>query len=194
MRVYSHFAVNTLSNTYLVGLPSGRAILIDPAVFDGGMLELMEHHSYRVTCILLTHSNEDHLAGLRTIMRVYADVRICAAMPNIMNLTAIPVTAGETLDICESSVKVIGMPGYGRDCLAFLIGGFLFSGPALSAGELGAVSNSYAKAILLANVAESIFTLPDETVILPFYGPPTTVAVERRTLPTEDPQEPAELV
>ncbi len=194
MRVYSHFALNTLSNTYLVGLPSGRAILIDPAAFDGGLLELIEHHSYRVTCILLTHSNEEHLAGLRTIMRVYTNVRICAAMPSVMDLTAIPVTAGETLDICDSSVKVIGMPGYGRDCVAFLIGGFLFSGPALSAGEPGAVPNSYAKSILLANIAESIFTLPEETVILPFYGPPTTVAVEGRTLPTEDPQKPGGVV
>ena len=187
MRVYSHFAVNTLSNTYLVGLPSRRAILIDPGAFDGELLELIEHHSYTVTCILLTHSDEQHLAGLRTIMRVYSDVRICAAMPGVMDLTAIPVTAGEAMDVCGSTVDVIGLPGYGRDCIAYLIGGFLFCGLALSAGELGSVSNPYAKALLMENIAESIFTLPDETVILPFYGPPTTVGVERQTLPTEDP-------
>ncbi|MEE8441249.1 MAG: MBL fold metallo-hydrolase [Spirochaetia bacterium] len=188
MRVYSHFAVSTLSNTYLVGLPSGAAILIDPAVFDGGLLEMIEHHSYTVSCILLTHSDEKHLAGLRTVMRVYSNVQVYAAMPEVLDLTAIPVTSGETLGICGGSVDVVGLPGYGRDCVAFLIGGFLFCGPALSAGELGAVSNPYAKAILLANIAESIVTLPDETVILPFYGPPTTVAVERRMLPTEDPR------
>ena len=190
MRVYSHFALNTLSNTYLIGLPSGSAILVDPATFDGRLLELIEHHSYAVTCILITHSEEEHLAGLRTIMRVYDSVRICAAMPGIMDLTAIPVSAGETLDICGSSVDVIGMPGYGRDCVAFLIGGFLFCGPALSAGELGAVSNPYARSILAANIAESILTLPDETVILPFYGPPSTVAAERETLPADDPRKP----
>ncbi len=194
VRVYSHFAVNTLSNTYLVGLPTGRAILIDPAAFDGELLELIEHHSYTVTCILLTHSDEEHLAGLRTIMKVYSDVRICAAMPRIADLAAIPVSDGETLDICGNPVQVIGLPGHGSDCVAFLTGGFLFCGLALSAGELGAVSNPYAKAILLANLAESIFTLPDETVILPFYGPPTTVAVERRTLPMEDPLKLAGLV
>lgn len=193
MRIYSHFAVNTLSNTYLIGLPSRGAILVDPGSFDGELLELIEHHSYTLTCVLLTHSDEEHLAGLRTIMRVYSDVRICGAMSTIMGRTVIPVKTGEALDICGSSVKVIGLPGYGRDCIAFLVGGFLFCGPALSAGEIGSVSNPYAKAILLANIAESVFTLPGETVILPFYGPPTTVAVERQTLPMEDPLKLAEL-
>ena len=193
MRVYSYFAVTSLSNTYLVGLPSRRASLIDPSTFDGELLELIEHHGYTVTCVLLTHSDDEHLAGLRSILRVYSSIRICAAMPQIMEFTATPVKAGETLDVCESQVEVIGLPGHGSDRLAFLIGGFLFCGPALSAGELGAVSNPYAKAILRSNVAESIFSLPDETVILPFYGPPTTVAVERQTLPPEHPIELSEL-
>jgi hydroxyacylglutathione hydrolase len=189
VRVYSHFALNTLSNTYLVGLPSHRAILIDPSVFDGQLLELIEHHGYTVTCVLLTHSDEEHLSGLRSIMRVYSNVRICAAMPQISTFTAIPVSHGEVLDVCDSKVQVIGLPGHGRDRLAYLMGGFLFCGPALSAGELGTVPNPYAKANLLKNVTDSILALPDETVILPFYGPPTTVGVERRTLPTEDPIE-----
>ena len=93
------------------------------------------------------------------------------------------------MDACGTTVEVIGLPGQGRDCIAYLVGGFLFCGTALSAGEFGSVSNPYAKAILITSIAESVLSLPPETVILPFYGPPTTVAVERRSLPTEDPTE-----
>jgi len=71
----------------------------------------------------------------------------------------------------------------GRDSVAYLVGGFLFTGIALTAGEYGKVANPYARAILLQQIRERVFSLPTETVILPFYGPPSTVAAEEATLP-----------
>ena len=189
MRVYSHFSVNTLSNTYLVALRSRTAILIDPSSFDAELLELIEHHRYDVCCILLTHADDHHLQGLHAIKRVYTGTEIFSAVPRVLDYPATRVAAGESIAVGEKSISTIGLPGHGSDRIAFLIGGFLFCGPALSAGELGTVSNPYAKAILLANIADTVFALPDETVILPYYGPPTTVGVERVTLPTEDPTE-----
>jgi glyoxylase-like metal-dependent hydrolase (beta-lactamase superfamily II) len=185
--------VETLSNTYLVGLPSKRAIVIDPATFDGEMLDLIEHHGFSVTCVLLTHADEKHMNGLRTIMRVYSNVRICSARARVLDHASTPVQAGEKFKVCNSDVQAIGLPGHGRDHLAYLLGGFLFTGPALSAGELGQVSNPYAKALLQRNVVDSIFSLPDHTLIFPFYGPPSTVAIEKQILPMDDPLEPEEL-
>lgn len=189
MIVYSHFAVETLSNTYLVGLGSHQALLVDPCVFDAELLELVEHHSYEIAAVLLTHANSDHLSGLRTLSRVYQDIRVCSAMPEVLDLHAERVRSGTTLEICGAAIEVISLPGQGRDCLAYLLGGFLFCGTALSAGELGSVPNSYARAILTASVSDSILTLPAHTVVLPFYGPPTTIAVERKTLRMDDPRD-----
>ena len=194
MRVFSHYSVRTLSNTYLVGFPSGEAILIDPSVFDGELLNLIEGHRYELCSVLLTHNEEKHLAGLRTLPRVYGKVQIFSALPRVMNLATRLVTDGETLKLCDHEISVIALPGHGRDRVAYLLGGFLFCGPAFSAGEPGDVSNPYAKAILLSNISEAVFSLPDETVILPFYGPPTTVAVERNSFPMEDPLRLAGLV
>jgi len=189
MRVYSHFSVDTLSNTYLVGLPSRRAIIIDPATFDGEMLDLIERHGFSVTCVLLTHTDETHLNGLRTIMRVYSNVRICSARARVLDHASSPVQPGEMFKVCNSDVRTIGLPGHGRDHLAYLLGGFLFAGPALSAGELGQASNPYARALLQRNIMDAVFDLPDYTLIFPFYGPPSTVAIEKQSLPMEDPLE-----
>ena len=189
MRVFSHYVVETLSNTYVVGLTNGDAILIDPSVFDAELLELIEDYEYTVAAVLLTHNDEEHLAGLRVLSRVYGPVQVCSAVPRVAGLATRLVTAGDEIDFSGKTVSTFGMPGQGRDRLAYYMGGFLFCGPAFSAGEVGTVSNPYAKAVLFTNIAESVFTLPDETVILPFYGPPTTVGVERHSFPMEDPLE-----
>lgn len=189
MQVFSHFAVDTLSNTYLIGIGSGKAMLVDPGAFDADLLELIEHQSYTIAGVLLTHADTDHLSGLRTLCRVYSDMNIRTAMPEVIGYGATAVHGGETLNLSGAAAEVISLPGQGRDCVAYLINGFLFCGTALSAGELGRVSNPYAKAILMASIAESVLTLPKETVILPFYGPPTTVEAESHSLPMEDPLE-----
>lgn len=187
MRVYSHYAVDTLSNTYMVGLPGGKAFLVDPSVFDVELLELIEHHHYNVGCVLLTHNEEAHLAGLRALMRVYTGIQVYTTVPRVLSMAASLVAAGDRVDLCGAKATVIGLPGHGRDRVAYYVGGFLFCGPAFSAGEVGRVPNPYAKAMLLADIAGSLFTLPEETVILPFYGPPTTIGVEKRSFPMEDP-------
>ena len=57
----------------------------------------------------------------------------------------------------------------------------------MSAGECGTVINPYAKALLLANIQDRVLALPEDTVILPFVGPPSTVAIERVTFPMDVP-------
>lgn len=184
MRLFSHYAYKTLANTYLIGPDEpGNAILVDPSVFDVEMLELVESHGYNVHGVLLTHCDESHLNGLRTIRRVY-DCEVFAARSSVLGESVTPVSNGDVLDICCEPIHVIGLPGYGRDSVAYLVADFLFAGVALSAGEPGAVSNSYARAALLDNIGERVLTLADHTVMLPFYGPPSTVRVEKRTLAT----------
>lgn len=193
MRVFSHYAVDSLANSYIIGKIDGNdAIVIDPAVFDETMLEMIEHNGYFVRSILLTHSAENHLGGLRSILRIYDSPTIYAGVPRVLDMATTEVEDGMSIDICGMNVGVVALPGHGRDSVAYRVNGFLFTGIALTAGETGAVPNRYAKAILLADVQDRIFTLPDETVLFPFYGPPTTIGVERYSIAMENPTDPAE--
>ena len=187
MRLYSQYSFDTLSNSYLVGPDDGGdALMFDPATFDVPLLELVEKQHYYVRSVVLTHCDERKLAGLRTLRRVYG-CTVYAPRATVLGEPAVPVADGEVLEICSEPIRVIALPGHGSDSVAYFAGGFLFSGPAMSAGECGSVSSPYARALLHANIRQRILTLPDETVILPCYGPPSTVAVEKQTFPMEDP-------
>lgn len=187
MRLYSHFAFSTLSNTYLIGAPEGGdAVLFDPATFDVPLLELVEGMGYYVRSVVLTHVDEKHLEGLRTIRRVY-ECTVYAGHAEVLDAPTVAVADGDELQICSEPVRAIALPGHGSDSIAYHVGGFLFCGTAMSAGEYGPVTNPYARALLFANIRDRVLTLPDETVILPFRGPPSTIALEKQTFPQDEP-------
>lgn len=187
MRLHSHFSVETLTNTYLMGPEDGGdAILLDPGTFDAPLLTLVERSHYYIRTVLLTHGNEAHLRGLRTIRRIY-DCEIYSAHTSVLGFASHAVKHGDTLDVCCDPVRVISLPGHSSGSVAYYGSGFVFTGEAMSAAECGQVLNPYAKAILLAELEERIFPLPDETVILPSVGPPSTIGLERRTFPMQNP-------
>ncbi len=187
MRLFSHFSFDTLSNSYLIGPEGGGdAVLFDPGSFDVALLELVETQRYYIRNVILTHCDEAHIHGLRTLRRVY-DCRVYAAYPVVLGEVASTVADGDDLDIGFATVRAIALTGHSGDSIAYYVGGFLFTGSALSAAEPGRVSNPYAKALLLADIQERLLSLPDETVVLPFVGPPSTIDLEKRTLPMIDP-------
>ena len=194
MRLFSCFSVETLSNCYLLG-PSdgGDAVLVDPATFSTEALEIVERNGYYVRAVLLTHCDERHMGGLKTILRIYTDADVYAAVPRAGGIAANVVSEGEELQIGTLRVHVVAMPGMGTDCVAYRIGSILFAGTALTAGEPGAAANPFAKGILLGDIRRRVLTLPDQTVLLPFTGPPSTVAAEKMTTPTDPPRELAAL-
>lgn len=181
MRVYSHYCYTTLSNCYLVGPDGpGDAILVDPSCFDTSLLSLAERHGYVIRNVLFTHCDNSHTDGLRVLRKIY-DCTVHAAVPMLLDLPAHRVDHGNRIGLDVGTVDVIGLPGYGRDSMAYLLNGFLFSGIALTAGETGSVPNTSALSVLVTHIKDRVMSLPDWTVILPFWGPPSTVGLERTT-------------
>ena len=182
VRVYSHYCYNTLSNCYLVGPDGpGDAILVDPSCFDTALLSLAERHGYTIRHVFFTHCDDSHIDGVRVLRKIY-DCTVYAAMPTVLDVPAHRVDHADRIALEVGAVDVIGLPGYGRDAMAYLLNGFLFSGIALTAGEPGSVPNASALAVLVTHIEDRVMSLPDWTVILPFWGPPSTVALERTTL------------
>ncbi|MFP4114501.1 MAG: MBL fold metallo-hydrolase [Spirochaetota bacterium] len=187
MRLYTRFSFETLSNTYLIGPDEGGdAVLFDPSSFDVPLLDLIEAQGYYVRSVVLTHIDESHPSGLRTLRRIY-DCTVYGSHADVLGSPAVNVADGDVLEICNEPVRAIAMPGHGSDSIAYYVDGFVFTGAAMSAGEHGPVPSPYAKELLLKNIRDRICTLPSETVILPFVGPPSTVAVEKRTFSSEPP-------
>lgn len=183
MKVFTHYSVEALANTFLVAPNEpGTAIMVDPGVLDVPLLKIIEDRGYYVKHILVTHPEEMNLRGIRTIMRVY-DATIYAATPRVLSFPANRVEDGDRLDIDGFDVEVISVPSYLRDAVVYRINHVLFPGRVLSAGIIGEVANPYVRSLLVDLVRRKILTLPPETLVFPFLGPPTTIGLEAETNP-----------
>lgn len=183
MRLYSHFPAIGVSNTYIIGPENGGpAVLIDPGRFDVTLLELIEANNYDIKTVLVTHDHENHVKGLRTLLKVY-DARIVAGSKNIYGFESTPVSDGAELDITGISVTVIDVEGHSSDSRVFKIGPYIFTGDVLSAGRIGTSPTTYTRKLMIESLHRKILSLDENLLILPGHGPPTTIAAEKKWNP-----------
>ena len=60
---------------------------------------------------------------------------------------------------------------------------FVFGGDVLFAGSIGRTDLGGDMPLLLSGIRAKLFTLPDDTVIYPGHGRPTTIGEEKRSNP-----------
>ncbi len=188
MKFYSYYSVTNFSNCYLLGGEAGReALLIDPGIFDEGLLGLIEGNGWYVSHVLLTHAHLSHVNGLRTLRKVY-DLRIHALQPAAVEFPSEALEESDSLRLCGFPIRVLATPGHSNDSACFHIGRMLFTGDTLSAGGIGETASPYERALLLSSIRGKLLDLPEGVLVFPGHGPPSTLEVEKRFNPylTED--------
>jgi hydroxyacylglutathione hydrolase len=176
---FSLFSRLGFSNTYLIGPDDGGdAVLVDPGVFDAPLLEAVEKNGLYVRSILITHAHNAHINGIRSLRKVY-NAEIYANQPSVLDFPAYRVQEGNVLALGGFSVRVIETPGHSIDSLCFRVGHVVFTGDTLSAGNIGATRDGYARGLLLESVRQKLLSLGDEVLLFPGHGPPTKVGVEK---------------
>jgi hydroxyacylglutathione hydrolase len=179
MRLYSYYSVLHFSNCYVLGpAQRGEAVLIDPGVFDEGLLRLLEEGGLYPRNVLLTHSDHGHVGGLRTLLKVY-DITIWCFDPARLEFPAQAVRGGEPLRCGELAFQVLETPGHSADSLCYRLDNLLFTGDTLSAGSVGRTTSAYFHAMLVASIRKQILPLEGDLVILPGHGPPSTLVAEK---------------
>jgi hydroxyacylglutathione hydrolase len=153
-----------LSNAYLIGdEPGGTAVFVDSGAPLEPLFEAVERDGLKVTHLLTTHADHDHIAGDAEIVARYG----C------------PVVKGD-LETGGLSIKALPTPGHKDDHLAFVVndelcctGDVLFK-DAVGGGDLGQIRRS---------VMDVLMQLPDETRALPGHTDETTIGREREHNP-----------
>jgi len=182
MRLFPHFSFLDFSNSYLIGPDQGGgAVLIDPGIFDAGLLRLIEDNNYYVRYVLVTHAHGSHTKGLTTLLKIY-DVQVFAFDPLIQNLATVQIREGNRQRIGEFLFEIIETPGHSDDSLCFKLNQFLFTGDTLTAGSISK-NPGYAKDTLISTIKKKLLTLDDDTLIFPGHGPPSRIAIEREFNP-----------
>ncbi|MBA7472139.1 MAG: MBL fold metallo-hydrolase [Spirochaeta sp.] len=182
MRLFPHFSFLDFSNSYLIGPDNGgEAVLIDPGIFDAGLLRLIEDNNYYVRYVLVTHAHASHTRGLKTLLKIY-NAKVFAFTTFIQDFAAVKVREGKRQPVGEYHFEIIETPGHSDDSLCFKLDQFLFTGDTLTAGSLSK-NPGYAKATLISTIKKKLLTLDDDTLIFPGHGPPSKIAIEREFNP-----------
>lgn len=197
------------TNGYLVTLADGGRILIDA---PEGVADYLRSREYGIELLLLTHLHHDHVVDVAELKRdhdcpVWAHSNpdddltlksVLAASGLQMDLESFEVDrllAGESeIEIGSAGVKlgVLHVPGHSPDSLCFgpldlegLAGTpVLFGGDVLFCGSIGRTDFPHGDhEQLITGIQEKVFTLPDETQVLPGHGPATSVGREKATNP-----------
>jgi hydroxyacylglutathione hydrolase len=196
-------------NGFAVGCPDTReAIVIDPGDEVDQLIAAVRQHGLEVRHILLTHAHMDHITGVARAKAAFgapvglhrADNFLYEAVVQQGQMFGFRVEPQPKVDFFYDgegpwrfgrlAAWVRHTPGHcpGGVCLA--IGRedsperTLFVGDTLFAGSIGRTDLPGGSLdTLLASIRNVLFAYPDDTVVYPGHGEPTTIGREKRTNP-----------
>jgi len=180
MIFYSYFSFQTLTNCYIIGSKKNTdAVIIDPGVFDLNLLKIIEDNKLYIKKIFVTHSHKSHIAGIRTILKIY-DAKIYSYRHSIFEYKSVRIRDMEKIDLGEKVFEVLETPGHSGDSITFRLDKFLFTGDSLFAGTIGPTTDKFEKGLLLSTIKEKILNYEDDCFIFPGHGPPSKLGIEKK--------------
>ena len=195
------------TNAYLLTAPQrGEAVLIDaPGNVWRDVSGILAKEKCRLVELWLTHGHWDHTKGGAEVVRetgarvrAHGDDRPLIETPEVMErfmgenlkLEAIRVdhwvTPRERFNAIGLEVEVRHVPGHCPGNVLFYFAALkaAFVGDALFSGSIGRTDLPGGDFEQLERaIRGEIYTLPDDTVVLPGHGPKTTVAKEKASNP-----------
>ncbi len=198
-------------NTYLIwDEVSKEAAVIDPGMADRAevraFMDIVEDQSLYLKFILLTHVHIDHTFGIDALKELLPLLPVLANKgDNGLALTRgqqaqmfhLPykvkpleidrfVDDSTVLKLGKEEIRAIGTPGHspGGVCYYIPSSEVLFSGDTLFAGSIGRTDLPGGNGrILISSIQKNLMCLPDNTMVFPGHGAPTTISRERHSNP-----------
>jgi len=168
------------TNTYIVTcMKTNHCVVVDA---PGDVSSIMEAISDTTpTCILLTHGHVDHTVALRELHSAL-NVPVAAHEADAGTL---PVTCdmllkdGGIVSFGRIALEALHTPGHTPGSLCYLTDGYLIAGDTVFPGGPGKTSTPDAFKQIVKSIAEKIFVLPDDTLVLPGHGSSTILKKEK---------------
>ena len=169
------------NNAYLIADRGAReAMIVDMPAQSARTLEAAR--GLRITAVLLTHTHPDHWADYELVKEATRAPVYCHPAEQLMPADKIdqPLADGQHLAVGGASLMVIHTPGHTPGSCCFLAGKHLISGDTLFPGGPGHTDRPQDLLQTIASITERLYTLPDDTLVLPGHGEGTTIAGSRR--------------
>ena len=191
------------TNCYLIHCSeTSECAIVDPGAEASKILRLIASKELRPVILLNTHGHIDHIGANKEIKERF-DIPLFIHRHDEPMLKSVQQSElsfilgaqdspapdkyledGQTIQVGQSSLKVIHTPGHSPGSVIFLGDGFLLSGDTLFFGGVGRTDlpgGSWPE--LVDSIKTKILTMPDEMPVLPGHGPFTSVGQEKRSNP-----------
>ena len=189
------------TNCYIASC-DGEAAVIDPGADAELVLRMTEKEQSKIKYIILTHAHFDHMGAAAELAEKSGAKLVCSVtdslalddsavnlsgnfMPELKTPKAdIMVREGDEISFGTARLKVIETPGHTLGGICLYCEGTLFSGDTLFRRSVGRCDFPTGNGAALVNsVKEKLFVLPNDTVVYPGHGLPTTIGEEKRENP-----------
>ena len=178
------------NNVWIVACRSTAAAVIIDAAGEADRI-IYAAKPYNPVAIVTTHGHFDHIGAARQVadslsipFRLHPeDVVLAELEPDL------PLVDNEEITVGELSLTALHTPGHtpGSTCFVLPVengGDLLFSGDTLFPGGPGATRWDYSSFDTIMNsLEERLFTMGDDTKILPGHGEDSSIGQERPSLP-----------
>lgn len=198
-------------NTYILwNSDTDEAAVIDPGMCNTRERDTLDsfisQHGLQVKQLINTHMHVDHIFGDLYIKEKYGtpvqaspldaflgdkaamQCRMFGLPGDMASVVGIDVelTDGMTINLCGLEAHILSVPGhspgsiviYLPEAKAAFTGDVLFQG---SIGRTDLVAGNHSQ--LINGIKTKLMALPDDTVVYPGHGSPTTIGAEKRSNP-----------
>ena len=183
---------------------SREAIVIDPGDDISQIVEILDRHLLKVKMIVITHAHIDHIGGAHKLRAltgapVYMHEADAVLAENLEMQAAWlgmktpenpgidkPAREGDVMKFGATEVQVLHTPGHTQGSISLYIPEekMVIAGDTLFRGSVGRTDLPGGSA---ADIAKSIrgklYTLPEDTIVIPGHGEETSIGYEKRTNP-----------
>jgi glyoxylase-like metal-dependent hydrolase (beta-lactamase superfamily II) len=190
-----------------------ETVVFDPGGDVDQILKVLAEDGLKVKYIINTHAHWDHAGGNKQLQEATGAPIIthreeAPGLQAVVDRAALYgststnseanqfIEAGDTIEVGSIRFEIIDLSGHSPAGLGFVFDGeveldgirqkkrIVISGDALFAGSIGRTDLPGGNmTLLLKNIREKIFTLPEDTIVLSGHGPVTTVGREKQQNP-----------
>lgn len=197
---YYSFTDSFGANSYIIA-NSGEAALIDTAA-PAEISRTLVEKKLKLKYIILTHGHFDHISGVETLVQQFPDARVLIQPADgdkladpaknlskgfgtivAVQVTTSPLNAGKSLQLGKARLEVIETPGHTVGSVTIRTGDLLFTGDTLFKGSVGRTDFPGGSSEELEASLQKLIKFPDESIVLPGHGEPTTIGDEKRGNP-----------